>query len=869
MAEIKEETLQAALAGLLHDIGKFAQRAKRPGKHTEVGGNIVNEIVPPAWRSFMYPVMGHHDKPLIDRLTKVVALSDRLSAGERADEDTEQPRQLLSIFCRLQIKQQNEQGESRVLRCQNQAYWPLKPLALQRDTLFPGQALPDVAGAYGDLWAGFQTKAKQLCDVHSQEGQLAVYLESLLLLMQQYTWCVPSAYYRSQPDVSLYDHSRMTAALAAIVHAFDEEQLDKLLQSPETNPTEVALLVGGDISGVQDFIYTITSQGAASALRGRSFYLQLLTEVLARYVLRELGLPVCNLIYQGGGGFYLLARAEDHSNLQRIQRQISGRLWQHHRGDLYLALAGVPLAAADFFDGRISGKWEELARALRNTKQHRFAEAEKVLSDVFAPQEDGGNEEKQCAVCGREHPGTVESKRPGEEEGVRKCPPCASYEELGKDLRRARYLELRECVVSGNETSPSLAQTQPGQWHEVLAAFGWQAAVHEKPPTPGGCAGVVLALDDEALGRLGPTSTTAVGRRFLVNVTPCVTHADLKHFPDKVEKDQKEGDVKPFSLLEAQSRGIQRLGVLRMDLDDGGRLFSDGFTEYDKNGNVVRRFATLSRVATLSFAISLYFEGWVEYLAQSMNRETATEEIKKGVPRGETLYSIYSGGDDLFFVGAWDRVIELARRVRADLTPFAAGHPGIHASAGVVLVGGKYPLYQAAHDAGKAESDAKGYEGSVNGFKRTKDAVAFLGQTVAWERFGLAQPIPQGLDTVSSLAQLLLHLTSRPEEGGMGVPEALLRILMRAQEQHDEAARKRCACGEELNRQGEEQTLWGPWMWRTHYMLKRMAKRQKNRGDREIDQLADQLKADNFRAIEWIGLAARWVDLLLRRAVQR
>ena len=33
--------------------------------------------------------------------------------------------------------------------------------------------------------------------------------------MQTYTWCIPSAYYQSVPDVSLYDHSRMTAALAA------------------------------------------------------------------------------------------------------------------------------------------------------------------------------------------------------------------------------------------------------------------------------------------------------------------------------------------------------------------------------------------------------------------------------------------------------------------------------------------------------------------------------------------------------------------------------------------------------------------------------------------------------------------------------
>jgi CRISPR-associated protein Csm1 len=883
MAEIEERTLQAALAGLLHDIGKFAQRAGvLPGKHAEVGGEVVKTYVPAQWREFLYPVMGHHDKPLTGLANKVVALADRLSAGERAEEKEEQPRQLLSVFCRLQTKIGNDKGESKILRAPEPVYWPLRELALQREVIFPGKAWQtlDVNNAYKELWDRFSKKLQTLRDAHATDGQLEVYLESILLLLQQYTWCIPSAYYRAQPDVSLYDHSRTTAALAAVLHGMHEAKVEQLLQAleewyearrraeqekrdPETVPppqvleeTGVALLVGGDISGVQEFIYTITSQGAASALRGRSFYLQLLTEVLARHVLRALGLPICNLIYQGGGGFYLLARANDKDTLERIRSQISEILWQHHRGDLYLALAAVPLKAADFYGGRISEKWEELARELRRIKQRRFAEMTQ-LEKVFWPQEDGGNRDKQCSVCGREHPGTEETDREG---GVHKCPPCLSYEELGKDLRQARYMWLHvRDMAKLDENTP------PGGWQDVLAAFGFEAGVTEKVPRPGVQPRVVLALDDQATQQLAPDRNTAVGRRFLVNVTPLIKQRDLEGYRDQLREDLKgleEDDVKPFSLLEAQSRGIHRLGVLRMDLDDGGKLFSDGFVEYDDKGAVVQRFATLSRVAALSFAISLFFEGWVEFLAQKMNQET--REDPNPPYRGDTLYSIYSGGDDLFFVGAWDRVVELARRVRADLTPFAAGHPGIHASAGVVLVGGKYPLYQAARDAGDAEDAAKRYERRVNGSKHPKDALNFLGQTVSWSLFGLAQPLVEEMTTVSGLAQLLERLIRPPEKDGKGVPAALLRILMRTQEQHDEAAKKRRMCGRDLNRQGEEQTLWGPWMWRSYYMLKRMAKRQKGRGGAEIEALAEQLKGENFRAIEWIGLAARWTELLMR-----
>jgi len=871
----------AALAGLLHDIGKFAQRANEKDQyrpHTEVGSEIVSSIIPRQWRAYLYPVMGHHDQPLQGYETKVVALADRLSAGERADEKQKQPKQLLSIFCRLETLSPDGKPQ----RAPAPLYWPLKPLALEQDVLFPKTECSesDVSHGYKTLWSGFQAEVKALQEAHEGNGSLPIYLESLLLTMQRYTWCIPSAYYRSLPDVSLYDHSRMTAALAACLTGTSETALDDLLAAldewykarkqaeqqkrdpaavpppPILRQTQPVLLVGGDISGVQDFIYTISSQGATPGLRGRSFYLQLLTEVVARYVLRRLGLPITNLIYQGGGAFYLLARADDGARLREIQQEVSRVLLAHHQGNLYLALAQVPLAAADFYDGRISDKWEELTRILREVKQRRFTELDSEnLMALFEAQGHGGNQEKACQVCGQEHPETED------ESGTYKCPPCISYEELGDSLRRARYLWLAE-------REPRIPdrplEEVPGQWDKVLAALGYQCGVSEGLPwLPDSPYRVILALKDAALKDaalkgLRPDAQTAVGRRFLVNVTPVYEQVDADWLAKRPETRRRLAEdlperpgvaVKPFSLLEAQSTGIERLGVLRMDLDDGGRLFSDGFVERGQDGRIVRRFATLSRVAALSFAISLYFEGWVEHIAEEMNTETRAE-------RGDTLYSIYSGGDDLFFVGAWDRVVELARKIRADLTPFAAYHPGIHTSAGVVLVGGKYPLYQAAADAGGAEGRAK---------KRTgKDALTFLGQVVSWQQFGLDGAQENYMDTVSALTRRLVRMVTPESAGGEGVQQALIRQLIQLQELYEEAAAKRRVLGQELNRAGETQVYWGPWMWRGYYYLKRRAKKEKEKARDSIDQLAEGLKGDRFRAIEWIGLAARWAELLTR-----
>ena len=41
---INEETVKVALAALLHDIGKFWQRAGRPGTHAEASAEFIDEF---------------------------------------------------------------------------------------------------------------------------------------------------------------------------------------------------------------------------------------------------------------------------------------------------------------------------------------------------------------------------------------------------------------------------------------------------------------------------------------------------------------------------------------------------------------------------------------------------------------------------------------------------------------------------------------------------------------------------------------------------------------------------------------------------------------------------------------------------------
>ncbi|GAB4423856.1 MAG: type III-A CRISPR-associated protein Cas10/Csm1 [Anaerolineae bacterium] len=836
---MNDNVFKAALAGLLHDIGKFAQRAGEgmyvnwnqeeekefKYQHAAYTDGVLAEIVPTQWVADVRGAASHHHRPT-NSLEQVVSLADRLSAGERSDSGDQPPRLLQSIFCSLDGVR-DEQG--RPIEPPQGKYLPLKKLAIAADTVFPVDESSDAHWTYKELWDQFLAEAKALKAAHEPTGNQAVYLESLLNLMQQYTWSIPSAYYKSVPDISLYDHSRMTAALAAC-----------LVDLPELpavgSETPAALLVGGDISGVQSFIYTITSQGATSGLRGRSMYLQLLTETIARYVLNELELPAANIIYAGGGHFFMLAPVSAEARLAELRQQISQVLLHHHQGDLYLALAWASLTPTQAAGNALRQRWDEMQQGLQRSKQRRFSELGAGLSDLlFAPKEDGGNEDKQCVVCQREHPGT----KKWDNDDRQKCPACHEFEELGRDLRKARYLILDRV----GQTSFGV-NSLPGNWQEVLGNFGYQAMLKQALPSASGnevISRAILALNDEAIQALQPAATIATGRHFLVNTTPTLTPEEYEKFKKKVDDlthlNPANNPVKPFEVMARQSRGIKRLGVLRMDVDNLGQILSQGLA-----GD---RF-TFSRIATLSFNFTLFFEGWVAEIADQINetgRNNGAE--RQGVYEdSDLLYAIYSGGDDLFFVGAWDLMPLLAERISSDLEQFSAGHAGIHLSGGVALIPSKYPLYQAATDAADAEHAAK----APRRDGQAKNALNFLGQTMDWQKF----------EQVKGYQQTLIGLVA-PADNGKAVPKSLLQKLQQLYTEFDGFRQEQEARGE------PPKTYWGPGQWHSAYTLSRLANRHQF-AKKQIEEIKGRLQLEQFTEIEWLGLAARWAALITRKS---
>ena len=153
-----------------------------------------------------------------------------------------------------------------------------------------------------------------------------------------------------------------------------------------------------------------------------------------------------------------------------------------------------------------------------------------------------------------------------------------------------------------------------------------------------------------------------------------------------------------------------------------GQAFVHGFERND----VGKRYVTLSRTATLSRQLSLFFKKHINHILA--NGVCALGELNK--ERNAVI--VYSGGDDVFIIGAWNDVIGFAIDLKNEFEKFTEGTLSI--SAGVGVYNSTFPISISAKEVEKLEDDSKNYIDSQN---VTKNAVTVFSNenTYSWTDF--------------------------------------------------------------------------------------------------------------------------------------
>ena len=461
------------------------------------------------------------------------------------------------------------------------------------------------------------------------------------------------------------------------------------------------LFVGGDLSGIQKFIYNVSSKKAAVSLKGRSEYLCLYTrEVYDRLTnLPPVKSAGTKEVYCSSGKFYFITSdtAEIREAITQCSREIESALWKEQHGQLAIAICYVPFVFAE--DGKqvivnellgsIGLLWSAITPLCAAQKKQSFRHILTTDYDQMFDVIPVGGDVKVCAVTGIESADCIEIT--DNKDSLLVLPIVKKQIELGEQLRNKEH---------------------------------------------------------------------------------------FKTFEDYA--------------------GETYLGILRMDVDGLGARF-------------IRGFKDLEEYTAFSQRMAIFFDKNIRTIQQ------------KDYYRND-LNIIYAGGDDLFAVGRWDKIIEFAAEVRQQFMQHMHGE-SVTISGGIAIVHPKFPIAKAAILSGEAEEKAKTYNDSQ------KNAICFFNQCVSWDT---------EYDEVLQMKNEMLY-----QIDSNGVSKGLLQQLMLYAQMAERGDLK--------------------YLWHATYYLTRMIKEKQNSPAKEyLQNLRDRQITRGVAHMRLIALAARWAEQELR-----
>lgn len=717
------------MAGLLHDTGKLILRSEPQRKnHSQAGAEFLARYIsdtPEILRAVKY----HHASELKqakladDDISYIVYEADNIasSTDRRPNESGESGfnakaplESVFNVFGRkndegkkgdkIEIGSKPEaNGEAERHRAGEKTGFQLLGLMERRDRVAypaPVSSLQSTAEGYASLRQYLEKNFAECPPDRMSPNELLQVWEAI----GSY---IPASTARGEvADISLYDHQKLTAAIGACM--YDYFQLQEIedyreycfagakQQSFRQEP--VYLLVGADLSGIQNFLYTIPSKGALKSLRGRSFYLELLLENVADEILKILELSRCNLLYSGGGGFYLLLPNTSRTLdvLGEVNKAVNNWLLKYFGSRLYLAMGWEECSAADFKIGTsdqnlLGGKYYQVRSQIAGEKHARYNIEQ--LSQLFNPHsvlnrtKDGTRE---CSIC---HTSSAELVKydAAADSDTWACKTCRNLRGLGEKLLKHNLLVVTDTLLDGAEAYSLPVPSVSGE--KYITSLG-----HDK-------------LEDarENIRRVYCKNEMNTGNKMATRLW-MGDYVTRSEYNNTMELEELAGLAGGSS----DKAGIKRLGVMRADVDNLGAAFMAGFPG---------QYATLGRSAALSRQLSLFFKMYVNTLcAGEVNGLQEMQHSRFSLfgtdkDKARKVHIVYSGGDDMFIVGAWDELIELAVDIRRAFARFTNGK--LTFSAGIGLFDSKCPMAEMARQSGALESAAKALP--------EKDGIALFG----------------------------------------------------------------------------------------------------------------------------------------------
>jgi CRISPR-associated protein Csm1 len=741
--KLEPTVLKIAMAGFFHDLGKFVDIdcLDLPGDyldnnagsflpvwngkyshwhalHTAAFIDSMSDYLPPAcsdpkWgtgEAFIRLACAHHrpDSPM----EQIVTQADHISSGmdretfdsgrnKSVDYRDYQKTRMIPVFSHIRI---DEAWEKMVLE-DLPARYPLKKLS--PESIFPGPkekimpaGAPEARREYEEMTREFLEKFKRLAH---KNDDVSLWFEHADSLLMKYVSAVPAARVGHViPDVSLYDHMATTSALAAALYLYHDHFGTLDTANVKNDSQEKFLLISGDFYGIQNFIFTgygDTRKYRSKLLRGRSFSVSLMSELTADLICRKIGLPHSSVVFNAGGRFTVLAPNIPNSQdaLQEVRSQVNQWLVERTFGETCIGLSSVPATGLDFQKGNFASLWERMTAAMDDVKFSRLNLDQYGGTDTTENYLDRFHNDLSpgiCPLCGK-RPADIDVQL----DDIHVCAMCRDHVFLGENLVKKIY-----AVICDSNSRPAGKRLRDPFFDEYQIFFPELEDDGNSKAAPG------IPLKNEPVIKYWKISASPghesieVTEKYINGYVPLYSQADVGYG----DEDAQPGMPKTLNDIAASAagngRGTQALGILKADVDHLGLIMACGLAD---------NLYTISRIATLSRQFNHYFAVFLPALLENDDRF-------------HDVYTVFAGGDDLFLIGPWNRIITLVSVLHQTFQQYVCQNKEIHFSAGITVHKAHTPVDVLAAAAEEALDTSK---------KQGRDRITLFNQTVIWQKF--------------------------------------------------------------------------------------------------------------------------------------
>ncbi|GAB4172058.1 MAG: type III-A CRISPR-associated protein Cas10/Csm1 [Calditrichia bacterium] len=569
---------EIVLGALLHDIGKVIQRAgdnrfKSSQEHvlcryhqktnsyshyhvlyTDGFLQEYKDIFPDEINADdVVNLAAKHHNP-VNTLDIIIQKADRYSSGaDRTQKESEETNQkyyeqpLLSILSKVQLPQKDKPDAV--------YYSQLGLLTADKILQYSKESLS--REKYQKVVDELAENFDKLKNNNYSVQDFIMVLDNIL---KHYWWNIPSTTI-DEPDINLYDHSRTTAAIAAALFHYHEahNSLDGR-QAIEDDSSKKFLLVAGDVSGIQSYIFDLpNTKYNAKILRARSFEIQAFSIAVSNSILQALDLPIFNKLTDAGGRFLLLLPNTDQARklLDEKRKEIDEWCIKRYNGELSLQLAReVEIAGKDFDVSRMQHTFFRITNEVNLSKQKKLQtyllSKDPILHENYDLIE---SNQEVCLVC---------KKRPfrnGNSDRI--CETCYQLIQFGGRIPKSNFIAFNKSDKNGITT---FSDTNIQSYEQITdVKSGLPIAINYFEP-------------------LFPS----------------------QYLPYHVPKDE-HNNVMEFHELALQGEGATYLAMFKADVDNLGAIFSLGL---GKN-------VSISRYATLSRTLDFFFSGYMNHLLKN------------------------------------------------------------------------------------------------------------------------------------------------------------------------------------------------------------------------------------------------------------